>query len=367
MIAAPLVALVLAGIAAASPAVPPQPKAKNPQCNFWANVRDRFINEIFLGVCAQDVHSMVRISFHDAIGFSLHSEKGGGADGSMIKFQDVELKFPANEGVDFIVSFLQPFADDLGISYGDAIMFGTAVGMSLCPGAPRLPAFVGRPDATRAAPDKTVPEPQDDLTTIFARMADAGFTPTELVHLLASHSMASQAGVDPSPDLLGAPFDSTPFDFDSQVFLEVMLRANSFPAGGSGPNLGEDMSPLPGEFRLLSDRLFARDSRTSCAWQENALNQTAMASNFAAAFKKLSLLGQNQAKLLDCSELIGTPPPAKNKQAFFPAGTNHDLIEQACATQLFPTTLSTVAGRATPIPVVQLQDCPTCPTFKRRA
>ncbi|KZV89188.1 manganese-repressed peroxidase [Exidia glandulosa HHB12029] len=366
MIAAPLVALALAGIAAAVPAAPPQPTATNPQCSFWQGVRDRFINEIFLGVCAQDVHSMVRISFHDAIGFSLHSDKGGGADGSMIKFQDVELKFPANEGVDFIVSFLQPFADDVGISYGDAIMFGTAVGMSLCPGAPRLPAFVGRPDATRPAPDKTVPEPQDELSTIFARMADAGFSPTELVHLLASHSMASQAGVDPSPPLLGAPFDSTPFDFDSQVFLEVMLRANSFPAGGSGANLGEDMSPLPGEFRLLSDRLFARDSRTSCAWQENALNQTAMASNFAAAFKKLSLLGQDVSKLTDCSELIGTPPPAKNAQAFFPAGTSHDLIEQACATQLFPTTLSTVAGRATPIPVVQLQDCPTCPTFKRR-
>ncbi|KZV95275.1 manganese peroxidase precursor [Exidia glandulosa HHB12029] len=295
---------------------------------------------------------MVRISFHDAIGFSLHSEKGGGADGSMIMFQDVELKYAANEGVDFIVSFLQPFADSVGISYGDAITFGTAVGLSLCPGAPRLNAFVGRPNATRAAPDKTVPEPQDSLTTIFARMADAGFTPTELVHLLASHSMASQAGVDPSPDLLGAPFDSTPFDFDSQVFLEVMLQGTSFPAGGSGANLGEDESPLPGEFRLLSDRLFARDNRTACDWQANALSQSAMSSNFKTAFTKLSLLGQTQSKLLDCSEVIGTPPPAKNAQAFFPAGTNHNMIEQACATQAFPTTLSTVAGRATPIPVV---------------
>lgn len=67
-------------------------------------------------------------------------------------------------------------------------------------------------------------------------MADAGFTPAELVHLLASHSVASQAGVDPEDDVLGAPFDSTPFDFDSQVFLEVMLRGTGFP--GSGPFLG---------------------------------------------------------------------------------------------------------------------------------
>ncbi|KZV98520.1 heme peroxidase [Exidia glandulosa HHB12029] len=270
----------------------------------------------------------------------------------MIMFQDVELKYAANEGVDFIVSFLQPFADSVGISYGDAITFGTAVGLSLCPGAPRLNAFVGRPNATRAAPDKTVPEPQDSLTSqfllphtkrneltlslaIFARMADAGFTPTELVHLLASHSMASQAGVDPSPDLLGAPFDSTPFDFDSQVFLEVMLQGTSFPAGGSGANLGEDESPLPGEFRLLSDRLFARDNRTACDWQANALSQSAMSSNFKTAFTKLSLLGQTQSKLLDCSEVIGTPPPAKNAQAFFPAGTNHNMIEQAVRLQSY--------------------------------
>lgn len=67
-------------------------------------------------------------------------------------------------------------------------------------------------------------------------MADAGFTPVELIHLLASHSIADQADVDTSPLVFGAPFDSTPFDFDSQVFLEVMLRGTLFP--GNGPNPG---------------------------------------------------------------------------------------------------------------------------------
>lgn len=144
----------------------------------------------------------------------------------------------ANEGIDFITAFLQPFADTVGMTYGDAIQFGAAVGLSLCPGAPKIPAFVGRPNATQAAPDKTVctfsphvhpsharaPGPgarrpvrvlpclsahaqrlprspasayfhvaatdeteTDAAIAIFARMADAGFTPTELVHLLASH------------------------------------------------------------------------------------------------------------------------------------------------------------------------------------
>ena len=71
-------------------------------------------------------------------------------------------------------------------------------------------------------------------------MADAGFAPEELIHLLASHSIADQADVDPSPEVFGAPFDSTPFDFDSQVFLEVMLKGVLFP--GSGPNAGMQAS-----------------------------------------------------------------------------------------------------------------------------
>ncbi|EJD37809.1 generic peroxidase [Auricularia subglabra TFB-10046 SS5] len=358
MIAAPLFALALAALSIAAPAASVCPDgvhtAVNPQCCFWANVRDRFINEIFLNVCKENVHSLVRIAFHDAIGFSLTSNKGGGADGSIIQFKDTELAFHANEGIDFIVDFLQPFADAVGVTYGDAIQFGAAVGLSLCPGAPRIPAFVGRPNATQPAPDKTVPEPDDDPTVIFARMQDAGFSPVDLVHLLASHSIADQAGVDPEPQVLGAPFDSTPFSFDSQIFLETMLRGTMFP--GSGPNPGEDQSPLPGEFRLLSDKVFARHNLTSCAWQANALSQSAMASNFQTVFSRLSLLGHNQNSLLDCSELIATPPPATEKQAFFPPGKTHNDIEQGCATQAFPTTLSTQAGQPTMIPPVQVQD-----------
>ena len=96
-------------------------------------------------------------------------------------------------------------------------------------------------------------------------MADAGFAPEELIHLLASHSIADQADVDTSAAVFVAPFDSTPFDFDSQVFLEVMLRGTLFP--GTGGNQGEVESALAGELRLQSDHNLARDSRTACEWQ----------------------------------------------------------------------------------------------------
>ena len=72
------------------------------------------------------MHSLVRIAFHDAIGFSLNSNKGGGADGSMIAFSDIETNFressgivlfafpqrailAANVGIDFIVDFVRPY------------------------------------------------------------------------------------------------------------------------------------------------------------------------------------------------------------------------------------------------------------------
>jgi len=359
MIAVTLLALALA----ASAAVLPSQEQKrslcpdgihstiNPACCSWAQVRDNFITNIFDHKCGEDVHSLIRITFHDAIGFSTTNPAlGGGADGSMITFQDQELTYHANTGIDFITGFLQPFADENKIGYADAIYFGIAVATSLCPGAPKLNAFVGRANATRAAPDHTVPEPFDDLNVIFARMADAGFTPAELVHMLAAHSVGDQASVDPSPLVLGSPFDSTPSDFDSQVFLEVMLRGTLFP--GNGSHQGEVQSPLPGEFRLLTDHLFDRDSRTSCEWQAQALNQTLMAQNFAAGINKLALLGQNSANLLDCTEVIANAPPATQKQAFFPAGQTHSNIEQGCASQLFPTTLITKTGAFTPIPLV---------------
>jgi hypothetical protein len=86
---------------------------------------------------------------------------------------------------------------------------------------------MGRPAPTAPAPDLTVPEPTDSVTAILARFADAGFTAPEVVALLASHTIAAADVVDPS--IPGTPFDSTVGTFDSQVFLEVLLKGTRFP------------------------------------------------------------------------------------------------------------------------------------------
>jgi len=134
----------------------------------------------------------------------------------------------ANGGIDDIVASQWPVFQQIGtLSAGDFIHLAAAVGISNCPGAPRLQFKFGRPAPKAAAPDLTVPEPTDSVTSILARFADAGFSPSEVVALLASHTIAAADVVDPS--IPGTPFDSTVGTFDSQVFLEVLLKGTRFP------------------------------------------------------------------------------------------------------------------------------------------
>lgn len=166
------------------------------------------------------------------------------------------------------------------VTAGDLIQFAGAVAVSNCPGAPRLEFLAGRPNATVPAALGLVPKPEDNVNKIFARMADAGFSPTDLVSLLVSHTVARSDTL--VADRQAVPFDSTPFTFDTQVFLEVLLHGNqSFP-----PAAGEAAAQVPGalvaqgEMRLQSDFAIAHDSRTACAWQDMINNQNLIMSSF---------------------------------------------------------------------------------------
>ncbi|VDC07243.1 unnamed protein product [Peniophora sp. CBMAI 1063] len=297
------------------------------------------------GECGEEVHESLRLTFHDAIGISRsNASVGTGADGSFLLF-DTELSYHANTGIDEIVGEQKPFvAAHPEISAADFIQFAGAVGVSNCPGAPRLQFLLGRKDATHPAADKTVPEPFDTVDSILARFSDAGgFSAAEVVALLASHSVAAADHVDPS--IPGSPFDSTPGAFDTQFFVETQLRGTLFP--GTGGNQGEVESPLAGELRLQSDSELARDSRTACLWQANVNNQQHMMSSFAAAMAKLAVLGQDTSKMVDCSDVIPVPKTL-TKAATFPAGLSNADVEQACASTPFPT-LSTDPGPVTSV------------------
>ncbi|KAH9920529.1 heme peroxidase [Epithele typhae] len=317
-------------------------------CCVWYEALDDLQANVFNdGQCIEEAHEALRMTFHDAIGFS-PTLGGGGADGSIMAHADVELLDPANGNIDDIVNHLQPLAIKYPVSFGDFIQFAGAVGTSNCVGAPRLEFLAGRSNTSQPAPAGLIPAPFDNVTTILARMADAGFSPEELVALLASHSVAARDAVA-HPSQHARPFDTTPDAFDAQFFVETLLVGIALPTGGNV--VGESPSPLLGEIRLASDGLLARDPRTSCEWQSFVTDHTAMNAKFKAVMAKLAVVGQDVGSLYDCSEVIPMPKGFVSESAVIPAGKTMADIEGSCAGTPFPK-LATLPGPVQPIPTV---------------
>nr|BAG12562.1 manganese peroxidase 3 [Phlebia sp. MG60] len=326
-------------------------------CCEFVPLADALQSEVLMGDCGEDAHELVRLIFHDAVAISRSKgpSAGGGADGSMLIFPTVEPAFSANLGISDSVNNLIPFLSKFPkISAGDLVQFAGAVALSNCPGAPRLEFLAGRPNATAPAIEGLIPEPQDSVTSILERFEDAGgFTPAEVVALLASHTIARADHVDETLD--AAPFDTTPFTFDTQIFLEVLLKGKGFP--GTGNNTGEVSSPLPltsgtdvGELRLQSDFALARDERTACTWQSFVNEQELMANAFKNAVSKLAVLGHNSRDLVDCSAVVPVPKPAVRTPATFPATTGPQDLELTCRTERFPTLSVSRGAQETLIP-----------------
>ncbi|KAK0195899.1 manganese dependent peroxidase 1 [Armillaria mellea] len=326
-------------------------------CALFPVMEDIQTNLFDGGECGEEVHESLRLTFHDAIGFSRAQKVFGGADGSIVTFSDIELAFHANAGIDEIVNAQRPFiaAHNQTLSTGDFIQFAGAVGVSNCPGAPQLNFFLGRPEAKAASPDLLVPEPFDATDKIFARFQDAGFTTNEVVALLASHTIAAADLVDPTVrsleyyvgEIPGTPFDSTPGLYDSQFFIEVQLHGTLFP--GTAGNQGEVESPIEGEMRLQSDAEIARDFRTACEWQSLMTDHAKLQRVFKDAMLKLSILGHSQNDLIDCSDVIPVPVPLPSTATpHLPSNTTRKDIDIACAFTPFPA-LTALPGPATSI------------------
>ncbi|KIJ54718.1 class II peroxidase [Sphaerobolus stellatus SS14] len=288
--------LAVVGAALAVITCPDGNKARNAACCPLLAIRGDLQANLFDNQCGEDAHEALRLAFP---------------------------QLPPNNGISDIVESLTPFvADHPGITAGDLIQFSAAVGITNCPGAPRLQVLIGHPNATALTPQGLIPEPTDSVTTILARFTAAGnITASELVALLASHSTGRSDHVDAT--ISSVPFDSTPFIFDTQFYLEVLLKGTRFP--GTANNAGELSSPLPlgSGLNVVSPYTTPLDcdadpSVSVCTWQGFVNNQKSMASAFAAAMAKLSVLGQNTATFIDCSEVVPASLP-QTKGAFFPA------------------------------------------------
>ncbi|PPQ64872.1 hypothetical protein CVT26_002590 [Gymnopilus dilepis] len=331
----------------------PSKRALNPKCDFLVPIAKDLLDNLFENECGDAAHGALRLIFHDAIGIS-PTAGGGGADGSIFTFNQTELAFPANDGLDDVLDTVGPFFQKYShvLSPGDFIQLAGALSLANCPGAPRVKFALGRPQPKAASPPNLVPEPFDSVDSILSRFGSVGFSPEEVIALLSSHSVAGADTVDPS--IPGTPFDSTPSVFDTNIFIDVLLKGTLFPGNTTTGNQGEVMSAINGTLRLQSDNELARDPRTACTWQSFATNQPLMASKFGPAVFKLSLLGQNVNRLTDCSDIIPEPKTLKDVPSF-PPGTSLRDIQQSCATTRFPN-LPTQPGPPLNVPPIPQAD-----------
>jgi hypothetical protein len=344
---------ILSALIFALPFVKGLTVAKKSACAFLEPIVADLRENLFNNECADDAHVALRLLFHDAIGFSLNPAiGGGGADGSIIVFNETELASLANTGMELALTELAPFITKYGhvLSPGDLIQLSGAVSLSDCAGAPHVKFVMGRPQPTAPSPPNLIPGPQQNVSAILARMADAGFSPEEVIALLASHSISGEDFIDPT--VAGTALDSTPAVFDTQLYVEVLLHGTAFP--GNGTHFAEVPSAVAGTLRLQSDSVLARDPSTACIWQSFINNEFKMRKEFGAALFKMSILGQNLSNLTDCSEVIPEPPDFYG-QATFPPTFNISNIDASCSSTPFPS-LRTQRGPA--ITVARIPQAP---------
>ena len=72
-----------------------------------------------------------------------------------------------------------------------------------------------------------------------------------------------------------------------------------------------------------------------------------MNDDFVRVMHKVSTLGQDTSKLVDCSEVI-PEPEGYDSPAYFPNGTTYDDVQQACAAMSLPS-LVTQPGSTTSV------------------
>ncbi|KIJ48189.1 class II peroxidase, partial [Sphaerobolus stellatus SS14] len=104
-------------------------------CPFFALREDLLDNlcDLFQGVCGEDAHQAVRLIFHDSVAFSQEMQakgifSGGGADGSVLVFPDVEANRAENAGIADGVNGQLPFLAAHPVTAADLVQFAAAVG-----------------------------------------------------------------------------------------------------------------------------------------------------------------------------------------------------------------------------------------------
>jgi L-ascorbate peroxidase len=202
----------------------------------------------------------VRLAFHDAGTFEVHSATGG-ANGT-IRLPE-ELQRGDNAG------WARACLELLGevrcaypmVSWADLVALGGAAAIQKC-GGPTIELGLGRVDADEPSPGHRLPGGYEGAAMLIRMFARMGLEPRDLVALSGAHVLGYTQR---------QPFTANPWRFSNEYFVQLVAR------GGS--------AVLPTDNALMTDprlrafvELYARDEPRFFA-------------DFAAAFRRLTWLG----------------------------------------------------------------------------
>ncbi|GAW13793.1 hypothetical protein ANO14919_031830 [Xylariales sp. No.14919] len=237
--------------------------------------------------CTDMGRGAIRQGFHDAAAWDVNSAYGG-ADGSLLLSN--ELSRSDNRGLEEIGALTKTYYNTYhpyGAGMADIIQLGAIVGTVACPGGPRIRAFSGRKDDSRAAPTGKLPLPSMDAPTLIDLFSKKTFTASDLVALVGAHSAAKQRFVDPSR--ANSPLDTDPQIWDASFYSETLTGNNKT------------------FFILHSDKALATYSSTKGQWNSFAgsAGQSLWSPAYAQAYFRMSMLGVNNLnELTEISKII---------------------------------------------------------------
>ncbi|KAH8645810.1 heme peroxidase [Xylariales sp. PMI_506] len=252
-------------------------KRQSSSCpSVWTDVATD-LKSIFVddnGDATDDARAAIRVSFHDCFPEA--------CDGSMILANECTDRGENSQMIS-ICGTLGDMATEYNVSTADIIQLGTALGIRAALG-PTISFKVGRNDTTTANPEGVLPGPNTDAATLVSDFAAKGFSASELVALVGAHSAGK--------NLSGVALDTTVDVLDTTFYGETL--------NGTAPaSIQADINLSTGDDTAADWEAFATGSLAS--WE----------SAFVPAMEKMSVLGNDEASLIDCSSIVTDTFPTR--------------------------------------------------------
>ncbi|KAF2663150.1 heme peroxidase [Microthyrium microscopicum] len=240
----------------------------------WTTI-SKDLTAMFLsgGQCNDDARASIRAIFHDCF-------PDGGCDGS-IALPD-ELNRQENSIMAPTINKLSALAKQRNVTVADMIVYASSHAVATCPGGPTTPTFIGRKDATSAAPPNELPQPNVSAEESIGAFQKKGFSVSDLVALIGAHTASKQFTVDPAK--AGEAQDTTPGTWDVTYYSQTVA--------GKAP------------FTFQADTNLVNAAQAGPVFKQFASNKPGWDANFASALSRMQLLGGNKASMVDCTSTL---------------------------------------------------------------